>query len=153
MIKFETKINMSDKSEHEVEHWMTSAVHSPVCEESCRVSAACLISYVVGMPPSLVVLELERQWHLYKMVSVDGRPMVRLRQPFLSSSISFLSHFLGFCIDSLDIGKLFYVKFDPHCFHCSLFFYLFILGPFFIKVVQHWVHWELDFMIFLICLL
>jgi len=37
----------------------------------------------------------------------------------------------GFCIDSLDIGKLSYVKFDPHCFHCSLFIYLFILGPFF----------------------
>jgi hypothetical protein len=90
-----------------------------------------LISYDVGMPPSLVVVEFERQWHLYKMVSVDGRPTVRLRQPFLSSSISFLFHFLGFCIDSLDIGKLSYVKFDPHCFHCSLFIYLFILGPFF----------------------
>jgi hypothetical protein len=125
MIKFETKINMSDKSEHEVEHWMTSAVHSPVCEESCRVLATCLISYDVGMPPSLVVLEFERQWHLYKMVSVDGRLTVRLRQPFLSSSISFLFNFLGFCIDSLDIGKLSYVKFDPHCFHCSLFIYLF----------------------------
>jgi hypothetical protein len=62
----------------------------------------------------------------------------------------------GFCIDSLDIGKLSYVKFDPHCFHCSLFIYLFILGPFFfffIKVIQHWVHWKLDFMIFLICIL
>jgi hypothetical protein len=153
MIKFETKINMRNKSEHEVEHWMTSVVHSLVCKESFHVLAACLISYDVGMPPSLVVLELEWQWHLYKVVSVDGRPTVRLRQPFLSFSISFLSHFLGFCIDSLDIGKLSYVKFDPHCFLCNLFLFIYFGSFFFIKVIQHWVHWELNFMIFLICLL
>ena len=116
---------------HEVEHWMTSAVHSPVCEESCRVSAACLISYVVGMPPSLVVLELERQWHLYKMVSVDGRPMVRLRQPFLSSSISFLSHFLGFVLILLTLAScpmlnLILIVFIVVCFFIYLFWVLFL---------------------------